>query len=258
MSEGDAKHDYAKEEQGSNEDYRERFRGDKAYSYESKTYQKNSYYSLMWKIEKKYLENFLKEQDRFNTYLDFACGSGRVIELVENYVVRSVGIDVSSQMLEITSQKVKKSKLVLQDISKEGLKEKFDLITAYRFFLNAQEDLRHSVVAEFSRSTNDNSVIIVSNQGNKTSFRFFIALLHRIMGKRLNQLSKNEFMDLFAPYGFNLVQYRGIGVLPKFLYKVRPLVSVFYSIDLILYRLKIFSYISQNHTYIFAKTVPNK
>ena len=238
-------------------DYRNVFLGKGADNYESGIYKKNSYYSLMWELEKEYLKKFLKK-NRFKDYLDFACGSGRVITFAEDFVENSTGVDVSTDMLKITRGKVKKSNLIQRDITQKSISKKFDLITAYRFFLNAQNDLRHEILAEFKKMVKKDSYIVVSNQGNRTSAIFLTAPLETILfGKRLNMLSKNDLVKLFEPYGFKLVEYRGFGFLPKALYSTPLLKKLFYYIDLFLYKLKIFSYLSHNQTLIF-KSVNKK
>jgi len=88
----------------------------KAKYYENKEYSNISYYSYIWRIEKDYL-NILSKEFKKNSrdsgkirYLDFACGTGRVISFLENYMDISIGIDISNDMLEIARKKVKKSK----------------------------------------------------------------------------------------------------------------------------------------------------
>lgn len=238
-----------------NEDYRKSHLGKIAKKYEFETYQKNSYYSLMWEIEKKYLKEFLRKH-KIKNYLDFACGGGRVIKLVENYVDNSLGVDVSEDMLKIAEERVKKSKLLLQDITQIGLKERFDLITAFRFFLNAQTELKHNVLMEFQKITEKDSFIIVSNQGNKYSFRSFIFLINKYLCRnKINQMSKNDLEKLFKRYDFRLVEYKGIGFLPKELYKIPFIKKTLFNIDLLFYKLRILSYFSKNQIFVFKKTI---
>ncbi len=236
-------------------DYRQKFASEAVKKYETSTYKNNSYYSLMWEIEKKYLKKLLNG-NRFSNYLDFACGSGRVIEFVEDYADRSIGVDVSEDMLSVARQKVEKSTLIKQDLTKDSLagKEKFDLITAFRFFLNAQEQLRQEAADEFANITDKDSLVIVSNQGNKTSFIFITALIEELlMGSKLNKMSLRDFKKLFEERGFELVEYRGIGFLPKLLYKLTFMRKFWFYIDLALYKLKIFSYFSHNQIMVFKK-----
>ncbi len=89
--------------------YEERFKNAiMADDYSRNVYAKNSYYSLMWNIEKIVLEREIVSINKKNIkYLDFACGTGRVISYVENFVESSHGIDISQEMLNIASKKTK-------------------------------------------------------------------------------------------------------------------------------------------------------
>ncbi|MEX0668711.1 MAG: class I SAM-dependent methyltransferase [Candidatus Saccharimonadales bacterium] len=236
-------------------DYRNKFSSENAQKYETSTYKNNSYYSLMWKIEKKYLQELLNGR-QFDNYLDFACGSGRVIEFTENYADKSTGVDVSADMLKLARSKIKKSKLIQQDLTQESLaaQENFDLITAFRFFLNAQSELREEVADEFAKITDKGSTVIISNQGNKTSFISITALIEEALtGRKLNKMSLSDFKQLFESHGFKLVEYRGIGFLPKIFYNITFLKKIWFFIDLFFYRLRIFSYFSHNQIMVFEK-----
>lgn len=232
-------------------DYRNVFLGKGADKYEFGTYKENSYYSLIWELEKEYLKDFLVK-NKFKNYLDFACGSGRVISFAEKYVGASTGVDVSKDMLNITKTKVSKAKLIAQDITKSSLNAKYDLITAYRFFLNAQEGLRHDVLKEFQQMTKSGSYVVISNQGNKTSAIFLTAPLEKtFFGKKLNMLSKKDLEKLFNQYGYELVEYRGFGFLPKAFYSIGFLKKPLYALDTLFYKARVFSYLSHNQTLIF-------
>ena len=84
--------------------------------------------------------------------LDFACGSGRVLELLEGHVGKATGVDVTESMLEVAADVTERSRLVHADITRsddlDG--EQFDLITAFRFFPNAELDLRHEAMAKLA------------------------------------------------------------------------------------------------------------
>ena len=238
-------------------DYRDKYDVKNAQRYEAKTYQDEGYYSWMWEIEKRYLGELLNKH-KFKDYLDFACGTGRVISFVEDYVDNSTGVDVSENILDIARGKVSKSRLIRQDVTQKSLNRKFDLVTAFRFFLNAQDDLRHDVMKELQSITRDKSWVIVSNQGNKTSLRFVFENLEGLLLKTdFNLMSKGDFIKLFEPYGFGLVEYRGIGFLPKPLYRIKAIKKPLQYLDLLFYKLRIFSYFSHNQILVFEK-LPNK
>jgi predicted TPR repeat methyltransferase len=114
-------------------------------------YQTQAWDRFLWSREQKILLNILDKYfaNRDIHLLDFACGTGRVTNLLENRVATSTGVDVSESMLTIAREKLKRTEIIQADITREKniLKpKKFNLITAFRFFLNAEPELRLAAV----------------------------------------------------------------------------------------------------------------
>lgn len=190
--------------------------------YESIEYKPDSYYTMIWAMEKDYLLSEIRRLDKTNIkHLDFACGTGRILTFLENYVEESIGIDVSKEMLNLAKNKTKRSTLLKQDILEYPLTDKYDLITAFRFFLNAEEQLREAVLAELRKTMKNESVLIISIHGNKYSFRYLVYLYHLLFGKKLNQLSYYEVESLLSKNGLIIDNFTGIGVMPKLFYRFR-------------------------------------
>lgn len=104
------------------------------------------------------------------------CGTGRIIGYLENQFQESIGIDISSDMLEQAKVKVKHSMLICGDVTKghNGLEGKFDCITCFRFFLNAEQSLRDEVFGFITNKLkNQDSILIFNIHGNKFSTRWF-------------------------------------------------------------------------------------
>ncbi len=117
------------------QDYRESHSSDGYGKFYSETY-KVGFYGSQWSLlEKPLLENIFEKISSENKvkYLDFACGTGRIIKLAESYFDDTCGVDVSDSMLEISKANCVNSKLLKQDITSNSLNEKFDVITAFRF-----------------------------------------------------------------------------------------------------------------------------
>ena len=66
-------------------------------------------------------------------YLDFACGTGRLLSFLENNFAASTGVDISKDMLNIAEKYRKKSELICGDITREHLLDgrKYDIFTAF-------------------------------------------------------------------------------------------------------------------------------
>src|SRR5207249_2994067 len=113
----------------------------KAADYEQ-FYRQGTSDEAIWGIERDFLAGLIRRQkSRWGncSYLDFACGTGRVISFVEALVSSSLGIDTSEEMLRVAAKKVQRSELLCIDITERvDLEGTYDLITAFRFFLNAE------------------------------------------------------------------------------------------------------------------------
>ena len=53
--------------------------------------------------------------------LDFACGTGRITEFLEDKVNYSTGVDVSESMLKIARKKLKLTKIIKADLTKKNI-----------------------------------------------------------------------------------------------------------------------------------------
>ena len=222
--------------------YTQRFKNKKLASYyQGVEYGKNSYYSYIWELEQRYLVEIIKKlrQNKKNiSYLDFACGTGRIIAYVEKYVDSSVGLDVSDEMIEIAQKRVFNSTLIKSDILKNPINSKYDLITAFRFFLNAENSLRNDILRALKKNMRKDSVLVISIHGNSNSARYISYLVNKMIGKRLNQLSYEDTKQLVAINGLEIVDWVGIGLMPKVLYRIRPIRKMVFKIDAILYENK--------------------
>ena len=144
--------------------------------YQNKTWQK-----FLWSREQ---EIILKILDKYFTgkdvhLLDFACGTGRITEFLENRVKTSTGVDVSGSMLAIAREKLKRTEIIEADITAEnppgdGLRHifkprKFNLITAFRFFLNAEPELRSAAIKAIAELLDDDGYLVFNNHQNSGS-----------------------------------------------------------------------------------------
>ena len=144
-----------------------------------------------------------------NNYLDFAGGTGRVTRLVEAFASESTAIDISESMQSVAKRKCKKTHFILADITKEPIElEPFELVTAFRFFGNAEESLRESVLRVLSSMIIKDGYLIFNNHRNPLAIR---ELLLRFRGEQSNlTLNPFAFRRLLKKYNFKIVQTIGI------------------------------------------------
>ncbi|OHB65428.1 MAG: hypothetical protein A2168_01675 [Planctomycetes bacterium RBG_13_50_24] len=136
-------------------------------------YQNKAWQRFLWSREQeiilKILEKYFTGSDIH--LLDFACGTGRITEFLENRVKTSTGIDVSGSMLAIAREKLKRTEIIEMDITAENILKprKFNLITAFRFFLNAEPDLRSAAIKAIAELLDEDGYLVFNNHQNSGS-----------------------------------------------------------------------------------------
>lgn len=202
-------------------DYRDALRtSEQARHYDQVVYRPGAYDEWLWCQEQTYLSDVIDRHfgSACPRLLDFACGSGRILSLLEGRCREPTGVDVSLGMLELARSKLRTSRLVLGDVTADPtlLTGSYDLITAFRFFLNAQEELRADALRALQRLLADDGLLVLNIHGNSLSLRFlsvFTRRLRRRPGTSLNQLSFWAMRRLLAQQGFQVVEVRGYGFL---------------------------------------------
>ncbi|MCX6930316.1 MAG: class I SAM-dependent methyltransferase [Verrucomicrobia bacterium] len=215
--------------------YREHFSTDTAAaSYEQGEYAPGSYASLLWVLEQETLSSWADEFRKSRSqmqYLDFASGTGRVPSFMERYVDSSTSIEISESMASVARQRLKRTKVLCADITAENavVEGQYDLITAFRFFLNAEPALRTAAMrALVARLKDDDSWLVFNNHGNLWSIKLLAWPMHRLrrLGKgwlpKGNYLRHAEVMRLIEDAGLRLVRRTGLGVLGGTLCRLLP------------------------------------
>ncbi len=207
-------------------DYRTSHQTDqKSIQYDERIYRYGSYDDIVWESEKKVLLTELRmlQADAGTIkYLDFACGTGRIIALIEPLVSRAIGVDVSQPMLNIARKKIKHSELIEVDLTARDVLhgQKFDLVTAFRFFLNAEDPLREAAMALLAQKLKDEKSIFIFNfHGNVFSYRLITKLWYWFSKGHLNTATYWQAKQLIERNGLVIVRWHGLGYIPKFFYR---------------------------------------
>jgi len=190
---------------------------DYRYSHQSEDYGKNydkmyaqDYYSAQWNyIEAPILLAELRalQVQGKRTYLDFACGTGRILKETEDIFESTTGIDISEQMAMEAERLCKKSHIIYpRDITASPLDQNFDVITSFRFFLNAQPDLRASVLDALAKMQVSGGNLIINVHVNPTSI---LGIAYRIrnkmgIGKKANTLAFDVIKDELRAAGYEI------------------------------------------------------
>jgi ubiquinone/menaquinone biosynthesis C-methylase UbiE len=233
----------------------------KGRSYDA-TFQNLAYRKIVWKWEQDVLCRALHEirsQQRSIKYLDFACGTGRILGFLEEDVDESFGVDVSSSMLEVAKQKSKKSKLILADLTHDELFEpcSLDLVTAFRFFLNAQSSLKEEALHAIYRILRANGYLIFNIHMNKGCLlEGVLRAYHRvrhIRNENFASISIKETKSLLASANFEVIGLCHYGVLPIYYENQRFLIKFIDIIERLFSRNSAFQSYSRYIIYICRK-----
>lgn len=141
-------------------------------------------------------------------YLDFACGTGRITQHVAPRCCESYGVDVSESMLNVARSKCERTHFTCIDLTNaDWAQQSFDLVTSFRFFGNAQDELRQSALRAIYRRLKPGGYLVVNNHRNPN------ALMSRGAASRREQidLSSAKFARLLSDAGFDIVNRRAIG-----------------------------------------------
>ena len=144
-------------------------------------------------------------------YLDFACGTGRITQQMEPLAKASYGVDVSPSMMEQARRKCPRTTFFLRDITAEKLDiPSVNLVTAFRFFGNAQDDLRRSVLKALHGLLAHGGYLVINNHRNPGSIN---NRLLRLRGESFEEnLSHGKLRRLLGDAGFSIERTYGIGL----------------------------------------------
>lgn len=136
-------------------------------------YQNKAWQRFLWSREQEIILRILEKYfaGRDIHLLDFACGTGRITEFLENRVKTSTGVDVSDSMLAVARKKLKQTEIIKADITVENVlkPKKFNLITAFRFFLNAEPELRFAAIKALAELLDEDGYLAFNNHQNSGS-----------------------------------------------------------------------------------------
>lgn len=168
--------------------------------------------AFMARWEARHVEDILRARfpSGVGRHLDFACGTGRITAVVAPFARETVGLDISPTMLEEARLKVPAARFVQGDVTSQSLDiGRFDLITSFRFFGNAQDDLRIAVLRALRERLEPGGLLLINNHRNPMSAA---ALLGWIGTKKARPtLTYFHLRHLLEQNGFRIEERRPIG-----------------------------------------------
>lgn len=210
------------------------------------------YRSLVWEYERGVLDRILSEPKLKAPFrlLDFACGTGRVLKYLAPRAAVLVGVDLSPSMLEVAREMVPGAEIIEADLTREDLlgERVFDLITAFRFFPNAQKELREEAMEVIVRHLSPGGVLVFNNHKNTASLRNRLA---RMVGRRaFKGISPEETIRLVSSRGIVIKDIFHFGVLPATESRSLLPYSLLRRIEFSLSRVSILKTLGQNLIYV--------
>lgn len=242
------------------DDYREVHQdATKVERYEHEVYAENTLAAYFWGMEKAILakEISMLDKDGIN-YLDFACGTGRIISFLEGEVAESTGVDISQNMLNVAKTKTKKTRLINADLLENNVikDSQYDLITSFRFFLNAQEELREDMLKLLSQQLSPDGTLIFNIHGNSSSYYLILVLMNKlgIRKEKVNHMSYFNALKLIDTSGLVVQRSYGIGIVPYAFHRwFKSLRGLFTALDNAVVDSRFFKYFASNIVFVCAE-----
>ncbi|MGO4736751.1 methyltransferase domain-containing protein [Bosea sp. 2KB_26] len=151
--------------------------------------------------------------------LDFACGTGRILELHEEAFDDIVGVDISPEMLAFARGRYPDIRFLEADLTQTGAIEAVgdrQVCTAFRFFLNAEPPLRAEVLDVLRNCLVDGGVLVANFHGNPASLVGLVyPVRNRLAGREINKLMReDEAVALLEAHGFVVEELHWYGLWP--------------------------------------------
>jgi SAM-dependent methyltransferase len=150
-----------------------------------------------------------------STLLDLACGTGRVLSAAQEVFALSVGADASSAMLALAAKEHRR--LVLCDSAALAFRNAFDVITAFRFMLNASDDLRLNTLRSIRAVLRDpgwfiSNVHVNAHGPSGVAYRAYNQVNR---AKTFRTLSVRQYEAILSQSGFFVERTIWLGALPR-------------------------------------------
>jgi predicted TPR repeat methyltransferase len=177
----------------------------------------NPYRAMVWRLERQALDRILRDHlgSADISQLDFACGTGRILAHFKGRVGSATGVDVSAAMMEVARTVAPDAELLEGDLTRQDVlgDRQFNLITAFRFFPNAEPELRRAIFPILARHLSQNGILIFNNHKNRNSLRRRIS---RFFGREVTRgtMTHAEAEELIGRAGLRIVQLIPLATLP--------------------------------------------
>ncbi|MDQ1682469.1 MAG: hypothetical protein QOH99_1010 [Frankiaceae bacterium] len=191
----------------------------RARDYDPQFWAPSSARALDWDLEQRILDRIFAHDlaTKPTCALDFACGTGRVLRYLESRIPQTIGVDIAEEMVAYARPRCPDSRFVKHDVTTgphPDIPASVDVVTAFRFFLNAEPDLRRDVLAWIRSVLGTGGTLIANFHLNPRSLRGRYLLLRWRGRPRTAMVSPWEAHRILADAGFDVLACYGYEYLP--------------------------------------------
>jgi SAM-dependent methyltransferase len=193
-------------------------------------------------------------------HLDFACGTGRIVQALVDLADSSAGFDTSPGMLAVAEKEIPGASwhVVAPDAAGWDIPATSGprLVTAFRFLLNADPDLQHKAF-EFAAAAlprADSGLLIINNHGhNRSALRLSRKQVDET-GIANNRMTDAAVLSLAADHGFALQRRAGFALVTRRLYRSRVLAPPTRLVNRVTAGSRPLAAIASDVAYVFRRT----
>jgi hypothetical protein len=171
---------------------------------------------MVWEREQEVLRMIASQKGPFGLHLDFAGGTGRIAGVLEPYAHCQYVLDISQTMLSVAADFLTKATLINRDF-RQGLPElengSVDIVTAFRFFPNAEDPLRSEAMAFISKKLRTGGWLVCNNHRNFWSIPYIVKRFSFRNGDI--GMTNRQMVAIAGAYGFRLMKTFSMGILPQ-------------------------------------------
>jgi SAM-dependent methyltransferase len=245
-------------------DYTEVFQNASAVSkYDDIQYAADSHSTAVNVRQRRYLRRLVRDAfpQQSPTQHDFACGTGRAVELLHGLVRAAHGYDTSYEMISRAQQNghfaqwhvVDAEGPVPSPVATAGP----SIVTVFRLLLNVDDAVRDRAIGFAARAlpTYTSGLLVIQNHGSARSLRH---LRHRTKtgDPWFAELSDEQVYELLDRHGFALVGRRGFAIFPRGWYGPRLTRRLVRALDTVLCASRLFDRYAADVLYIARRDRP--
>jgi predicted TPR repeat methyltransferase len=226
----------------------------------AKAFTDKPYRRMVWELEKNIFNDILNKyySNKEINHFDFACGTGRILHFLANRSNTSTGVDLSPSMLAVARKNNKTAEIIETDLTRNDVlgERKFNLITAFRFFPNAQSELRNEAMQVITKHITVNGYIVFNNHMHSGSLRYRLA---KLIGRaKSDGMSSTEVNALIKGHNLETVSIYHLCVTPLSEGRMYVPRVILQPVEKLFARIPSFQNLAQNLIYVCKKRRPQE